>query len=195
MTPSRSTDSTARLAREVARQAATLGLSLDAPAPDAGRMIGVAFMAAAHSTTATGAKSTRGGPKGDDAAIKSLVKAWAGLHPSQVLAKWKSLALDPYTVVGAEQVKQVDEPYLRQWLKSDEFTDFSKRFPFQSPRKITLTKVTILYVGPTVAAVTYAENEKSATGARYKGNAVAIVMKTKAGWRIAVVSKQGTFGE
>ena len=185
--------STQALRDRMAELAPDLGVTLEPQSPDTGRMIGVAFMAAAHSASEPGDAGMPATVAADDAAIKALIAAWSTLHPDDVLAKWKDLAVDPYVVVASGEMREVDHHYLTLWLQSDQYADFIKDFTFHKPRRNEVSNVNIVHVGNMIASVTYAERETATDGKVYVGNAVAIVMKKPEGWRVAVVSKMGDF--
>jgi hypothetical protein len=194
MSARRTADPVAALAARVAAQAPTLGLALEAEGVDTGKMIGAAFMAAAHTATPAGhAKMPRKAGASDKAAIKALITSWASLHPKQVLANWQKYATSPYTVVGAGKAQRVNGAYLRKWLKSKPLATLMAWFPFPARRTPKLSGIKITWLGGDTAAVTWAEAETATNGRRYKGNAAAIVVKTAKGWRITVTSKQGSY--
>ena len=61
--------------------------------------------------------------------------------------------------------------------------------PFE-PRRVTLSNLQVVWLGPARAVVTYRAEESYRNGAVAAGNTFAVLMHVKgAGWRIAVASK------
>lgn len=159
------------------------------------QMVGVAIAPAAHSTAAV---KKSGAPPSVDAsdkdAIRKLVAGWEALDPGDIVTKWKNYATDPFCAVGPGWVKVVNQEFLDGWSKSKAFKSLMKAFRPHSPRQSKVTKVTVTWVGTSMANVTYHVHETTQTG-QSAGNGAMIVMKLAKGWRIGAVCRYDEFQE
>ena len=133
---------------------------------------------------------------GDDSdrVIEDLLTAWEQILPEDLPARFRDFALDPYVAVG-EWVVSVDEKQIEHWLAGDSYTQAQKERPPLTERKIDLSHVRVLYVGAARAIVTYHVRE-SYPGHHgvFSGNAGAILVHVKDGWRIASYTKAEQVG-
>jgi len=127
---------------------------------------------------------------GDDAAIEDIIARFEAMDPETFIRDWKSYAAEPYVGVGNHWVGLIDEANVKHWFESDNLARARVSFPPFSPRKITVSKVSIVHLEPTRAVVTYHVEEEYRNGRVTAGNTCSIVMKTaRAGWKIVVNTK------
>lgn len=126
----------------------------------------------------------------DDVAIEDLITRFESMDPETFIREWKLYAAEPYVGVGNHWVGVIDEANVRHWFESENLARAQEIFPPFSPRKITVSNVTIVYLEPTRAAVTYHVEEEYRNGRVTAGNTCSIVMKTaREGWKIVVNTK------
>ncbi len=191
------TSTVARRAREgkiresFARAASGLDLALEVPPLD-NRMVGVAIFPAAHSTV--NVHETRVPPRagaGDSAKIKKVLNSWHSLNYATIHQRWQRLAISPYVAVGPDKPISVNSAYLRKWKTGQPLRRLMKRFLPHNRRRFTISKVRIVYLGPSVAAATYFHQETDQRGKTSMGNAAAFLIKKRSAWKIAVISHFG----
>lgn len=155
------------------------------------RLIGIAFVMAAHAVVDT--HESRMPKARDDGAIRRVLTAWSSMHPDDVARHWKALALHPYVILGDRGLQEVDQRAVNKFLKGRELRMFHRAFELYKPRKVRLSNFRIVYIGRAVACATFHERETSRNKRTYLGNAGALLLKKAGKWRIAVLSKQGLF--
>ena len=125
-----------------------------------------------------------GRPADENPQIEALVRDYESLGPDGLAQHFTTYALDPLVLVhssglGMVRADRVDD---------SDVVEQMRKYPLKSPRDITITNVQVVHIGGSRAAVTYTVDENFSDGSSIHSNAVAIVVKVAAGWRIAVVS-------
>ena len=121
----------------------------------------------------------------DDQAIESVVRGWESLEPSAYKGSFEEFANDPYLLIGAGSVGQVEGGSMGT---NEEFESVLQSYPVYSPRRSTVSNVQIVHIGGRRAAVTYVVSEEYTNGSSYQGNAVAVLAKLQQGWRIVIAT-------
>lgn len=183
-----------KLREEVERAVEAGEIKLDEPgAGELMRTLGVAF--AFFSKTVDVDLASDVSPDvvvGPDQQIQKLLEGWESLAPDQFEASWRDYATDPYIGVGMHWAGVVDDDVVQEWLQSDELAEHEREYPSYSPRKVTLSKVEIVYLEPTRAVATYRVEEEHQNGKLTGGNTAAIVFNVSGkGWRVMVATKGG----
>lgn len=153
------------------------------------RMVGVALVPAAHSTKeATSAEIPATASGSDQAAIEDVLTQWETLHPEDLMKRWREVATDPFIAIGPGWIKEVDAKFIKDWFTSKAFAKLLENYQPFNPRRTAISNVTIVHIGASLASVTY-QAEEETRAKNTVGNGGALVMKTKAGWRIAAVAR------
>ncbi len=153
------------------------------------RMVGVAFVPAAHSSQ-DGQSSEQPATldDSDKKAIKSILEAWETMHPDDFVKSWRTVATDPFIAIGPGWIKKADQKFIKEWSKSDGLAKLLDNFQPFRPRKTVVSQVEVVFVGDSLASATYTTTEETGKRATV-GNAASILMKTPAGWRIAAITR------
>ena len=161
----------------------------EAALPDEVCAVGVAF-AAFSPQLAVKTADPEAVDDGDDEAIEDLIARFEAMDPETFLRDWKRYAAEPYVGVGNHWVGIIDEANVKHWFESENLARARASFPPFSPRRITVSNVSIVYLEPTRAVVTYHVEEEYRNGRVTAGNTCSIVMKTAdEGWKIVVNTK------
>lgn len=168
--------------------AADMPLNVDGEVEE-NRMVGVALVPAAHSSKdTTSAQIPAKASDSDQAAIEEILTLWETLHPEDLLERWREVATEPFIAIGPGWIKEVDDRFIKDWFTSPAFRKLIENYQPFNPRRTAISNVNIVHIGHSLASVTYqAEEETKAKNT--VGNGGALVMKTKAGWRIAAVAR------
>jgi hypothetical protein len=176
--------------------AAAVDLDLDlAPAGEEVRSIGImARKGAPNAIARTDLLASPSAGDDSDRVLEDLLTAWEQILPQDLPARFRDCALDPYIAVG-EWVVSVDEQQIEHWLAGKSLAQALADRPPLAERKIELSHVRIIYVGAARAIATYHVRE-SYPGHHgvFSGNAGAILVHMKEGWRIASYTKAEQVG-
>ncbi|MCB1033367.1 MAG: hypothetical protein KDD47_05990 [Acidobacteria bacterium] len=165
-----------------------LGLELEGG--DSGnRMVGVAFVPAAHQSQSGLAQEV---PKqldeSDQQQIQEIVESWETMHPDDFDKNWRNVTTEPFIAIGPGWIKTADQAFVDGWLASKGLQKLVDDWRPFNPRKTEVSNVQIVFVGESLASVTYSTKEETGKNPTV-GNAAAILMKTPAGWRIAAITR------
>ena len=172
----------------------TIDTELEEPAaptpPAPGEPESAALGIAAPTAGAAAAPSDAETAAGDEAAIRDHLQRWESLTPEQFAASWRDLATDPYVGVGPGWVGVIDQATVDQWMKSADLQEAMASHPPFTPRRVTLSNLQVVWLGPSRVVATYRAEETYTNGALAAGNTFAVLMNVRGrGWRIAVASK------
>lgn len=168
-------------------------LRLEEPAELDARCVGVAFMVFSR-TVDLDLEAPEHAPSGETAdafaaGIQSHLEEWESLAPEELAARWRDFASDPYIGVGPSWVGIIDQDAVERWLASDDLAEAKRTHPPYTPRRVTLSNLQVVALGPARAVATYRVAEEYQNGAVSAGNTFAVLMHVAGGWRIAVASK------
>ncbi len=123
----------------------------------------------------------------DLARIKKTIRGWERLTPAHYAEKYTRYALPAYLVLLHDGVGLVEEEG-EEVEGNDAFAERLARSPVYSPRKVKVKKVRVTHLGGMRVVATYTVDEKFADGKEFHGNAMAVLVKTERGWRIAIAT-------
>ena len=188
-----SPDREARLRQAVAE--AQEGLELEFPAAHENRMIGIAFLPAAHSSVDID-ETGEPAPFTDDdrESISNLITAWHTVSPEDVEATWQQYATSPYYVVDGTGLRQVTAASIERWQEAQGTAD-TQGFVPQKPRQVTISTLQVVHIASRIASATFQAREEGENGYVWMGNGAAHFVKGGSegygGWRLLVVAKGG----
>ena len=153
------------------------------------RMVGVALTPAAHSSKdPTSEEVPSAASTSDQDGIEEALTKWETLHPDDLIDRWREVATEPFIAIGPGWVKEVDHQFIHDWFTSDSFKKLLENYQPFNPRRTSISNLNIVHIGNSLASVTY-QAEEETQGRNTIGNGGALMMKTKAGWRIAAVAR------
>ncbi|HBL26585.1 MAG TPA: hypothetical protein DD490_07105 [Acidobacteria bacterium] len=184
------------------RQADQLGLRVE-PEGDAARLrtIGIAIACVNRIVDVEMAKEAPAGfvtktaapaAASSDADIQQVITGYETLAPEDFVRQWRNYATDPHVGIGWGWLAPINTEVVDRWLERPELQEVLRAFPPYSPRRITVSDLRIVYIGPSRAAATYRVEEEHTNGRISGGNTVAVLMKIEGGgWKIVAASKGG----
>ena len=121
----------------------------------------------------------------EDQAIEATIRGWETLEPADFAENFTRYATDPFLLIGTDSVGTVGEGTVES---SDEFEKRLAEYPLHSPRQIEISNVRIVHIRGSRAVATYTVDESYTDGTRIHSNAVAVLAKLSAGWRIVIAT-------
>ena len=144
---------------------------------DLGLLLGPAASPVTEFTTVPTAE-----PPGEDedAAIEQVIRGWEALEPAHFGDQFGNFAIDPFVLIGTDGLGAVES--------GDGFEGRLADYPLHSPRQMEVTDIQVVHIGGSRAAATYTVDETYTDGTRIHSNAVAVLAKLGAGWRIVIAT-------
>ena len=152
------------------------------------RMVG-ALAPAAHTTSDVDDANMPISAENDDDAIAAVVEKWETTDIDKLVETAKEVLHEPYAIIKpvvedgnvAHNVQVVDQKFFEQWVNSDTFKELATKFEVKDPREVEISGLSITYLGPVNASVTYKTRESGAKGT-YISNAGAFMVKENGTW-------------
>lgn len=122
----------------------------------------------------------------DDEEIATCIKGWESLVPADYADSYTNFANGSYLLVGANGVGHVTGAEGTE--DNDAFQEILANYPVFTPRQVNVSEVKVTHLGGMRACATYTVDEEYTNDTSFSGNAVAVLAKLDAGWRIFIAT-------
>ena len=126
----------------------------------------------------------------DEDHVVALVAAWESIQPDDLPKVYSDYVTDPVLLVDPSGVVVIDARDMELTAKDKLVDQTMEKYPICNPRKVKLSDVNVVFVGLTRAGLTATLEEELQNGDVQRTKINHILIKTLAGWRITILTKE-----